>query len=41
MVERAINNPKLNHVYFDLSWDEVAKYISGSPESLGFGRPLY
>jgi hypothetical protein len=34
MVERAINNPKLNHVYFDLSWDEVAKYISGSPESL-------
>lgn len=30
MVERAINNPALNHVYFDLSWDETAKYIVGS-----------
>lgn len=30
MVERAINNPKLNHVYFDLSWDETAKYIVSS-----------
>lgn len=34
MVERAINNPALNHVYFDLSWDETAKYIVGSPESV-------
>jgi hypothetical protein len=34
MVERAINNPALNHVYFDLSWDETAKYIVDSPESV-------
>ena len=34
MVERAINNPALNHVYFDLSWDETAKYIVGSIETV-------
>jgi hypothetical protein len=34
MVERAINNPALNHVYFDLSWDETAKYIVGSTETV-------
>lgn len=33
MVERAINNPALNHVFFDLSWDETAKYIVTSPET--------
>lgn len=34
MVERAINNPKLNHVFFDLSWDETAKYIVNSSETV-------
>jgi hypothetical protein len=28
LIERALNNPELSHVYFDLSWDEVAKYRS-------------
>jgi predicted TIM-barrel fold metal-dependent hydrolase len=34
MVERAFQNPKLNHVYFDISWDEVAKYLVATPESI-------
>lgn len=33
MIERALNNPELSHVYFDISWDEVAKYIVASPEA--------
>jgi len=33
MVERAINEPKLNHVYFDISWNEVAKYLVATPEA--------
>jgi predicted TIM-barrel fold metal-dependent hydrolase len=33
MVERAVSAPALSHVYFDISWDEVAKYILASPEA--------
>jgi hypothetical protein len=33
IIEKAINNPELNHVNFDISWDEVAKYAVESPES--------
>ena len=33
VIERALNNPDLNHVYFDISWDEVAKYAVESQES--------
>ena len=33
MIERALNNPELNHVYFDISWDEVAKYAVATPEA--------
>jgi Amidohydrolase len=29
-----INDPQLNHVHFDISWDEVAKYIVATPESI-------
>jgi predicted TIM-barrel fold metal-dependent hydrolase len=32
-IERALNNPKLDHVYLDISWDEVAKYAVESEES--------
>ena len=28
-----INDPQLNHVNFDISWDEVAKYVVATPES--------
>jgi len=33
IVEEIINDPKLNNVHFDISWDEVAKYIVATPES--------
>lgn len=33
IIERAINNPGLNHVNFDISWDEVAKYAVETPEA--------
>jgi len=34
MLERVCSNPSLSHVYFDLSWDEAAKYIVSTPEAL-------
>jgi hypothetical protein len=33
IVERALQNPALAHVNFDISWDEVAKYIVATPET--------
>ena len=33
IVEDIINDSQLNHVYFDISWDEVAKYVVATPES--------
>jgi predicted TIM-barrel fold metal-dependent hydrolase len=32
VIERALKNPDLSHVYFDISWDEVAKYAVAAPE---------
>ena len=32
LVERALTDPALSHVYFDISWDEVAKYLVATPE---------
>jgi len=34
IVEKMLSNPALAHVYLDLSWDEVAKYIVSSPEAI-------
>jgi hypothetical protein len=34
MIERALANPGLRHVYIDISWDETAKYITSSPEAV-------
>jgi hypothetical protein len=34
MIEDMIKDPRLSHVYFDISWDEVAKYVAASPESV-------
>ena len=33
IVEAIIKDPQLRHVHFDISWDEVAKYIVATPES--------
>jgi amidohydrolase family protein len=34
IVEGLLSDPALNHLYFDISWDEVAKYAVASPESI-------
>ncbi|MEN8131249.1 MAG: hypothetical protein ABFS45_13860, partial [Pseudomonadota bacterium] len=34
IVEEMLTDPALNHVYFDISWDEVAKYAVAMPESV-------
>ena len=33
IVEEIINDPQLRNVHFDISWDEVAKYIVATPEN--------
>jgi hypothetical protein len=33
IVSRALDDPTLRHVYFDLSWSETAKYVVASPEA--------
>ena len=33
VVEAMLTDPSLNHVSFDISWDEVAKYAVASPEA--------
>lgn len=32
LIEDMMKDPELRHVYFDISWDEVAKYAVASPE---------
>jgi Amidohydrolase len=32
IVEEIINDPQLRNVHFDISWDEVAKYVVATPE---------
>ena len=34
IMERALGNPKLANLHVDISWDEVAKYIVASPDSI-------
>lgn len=34
IVEKALSNPEMSHLYVDLSWTEVAKYITSSPEAI-------
>ena len=34
IVEDLLSDPSLRHLYFDISWDEVAKYAVASPESI-------
>jgi hypothetical protein len=32
-IEEILKDPNFDHVYFDLAWDEVAKYFVGTPEA--------
>jgi Amidohydrolase len=34
IIESMLADPTLSHVYFDISWDEVAKYAIATPESI-------
>lgn len=34
ILEKILSDRDLQHVYFDISWDEVAKYIVATPESI-------
>ncbi len=34
VVKRVLDDPALSHVYFDISWDEVAKYAIASPGTI-------
>ena len=39
-LEEILSDPAMSNVYFDLSWDEVAKYIVASDATVdGDGRP--
>ncbi len=33
LLEKSLANPALSHVYFDISWDEVAKYLVATSET--------
>ncbi len=32
IIEEILKDPQFNHVYLDISWDEVAKYLVSTPE---------
>ena len=34
VIKNMLTDPTLNHLYFDISWDEVAKYATDTPESV-------
>src|SRR5262245_6726601 len=34
IVREMLEDPTLQHVYFDISWDEVAKYVVATPEKI-------
>jgi predicted TIM-barrel fold metal-dependent hydrolase len=40
LVEDLLKDPQLKNVYFDISWDEVAKYIVATPESTKNGADI-
>ena len=34
MMEQGLEDPSLSHVLFDISWDELAKFIVASPQTI-------
>jgi len=41
VVEDILIDPSLAHVYFDISWDEVAKYIVATPKTIENSATLF
>lgn len=39
-IEAMIKDPQFSHVYYDISWDEVAKYLTATPEALKISADL-
>jgi len=39
-IEAMLGDPSFNHVYFDISWDEVAKYLVATPASTQIAADL-
>lgn len=39
-IEAILKDPQMSHVYFDISWDEVAKYLVATPESVRISADL-
>ena len=39
-LEAILKDPQFSHVYFDISWDEVAKYLVATPESARIAADL-
>jgi hypothetical protein len=40
IVEEMINDPELKNLYFDISWDEVAKYVTATPGDVASAAAL-
>lgn len=40
VLEAILKDPQFSHVYFDISWDEVAKYFVATPESTRIAADL-
>lgn len=40
VIEAILKDPRFDHVYFDISWDEVAKYLTATPESIKISADL-
>ena len=40
ILESMLKDPAFNHVNFDISWDEVAKYVVESPETVKHAADL-
>jgi predicted TIM-barrel fold metal-dependent hydrolase len=40
VIEMILKDPQFSHVYFDISWDEVAKYLVATPESVKIAADL-
>ena len=40
VIEAILDDPQFSHVYFDISWDEVAKYLTASPEAVRISADL-
>jgi hypothetical protein len=40
VIEEILKDPRFGHVYFDISWDVVAKYLTSTPESIRVSADL-